>query len=98
MDLTEKYLLREFYLQNRDTLALPFIDPTVASLISKGILRQVGNYGENHYGSLSFNFSISKYARKYLSYEFFSLSVGNRYNEFELAEIRNSRPQYLLGR
>lgn len=47
LDPAESAVLREFYLQQRDTLMLPVDEPSVAGLLNKGVLSTVGSMGRH---------------------------------------------------
>ncbi|MDQ7950156.1 MAG: superinfection exclusion B family protein [Pedobacter sp.] len=66
---SEKSLLREFYITNSDTLQLPMNHPTVAGLVSKRILIQIGNMGGMLNFEICFNYSITERAKNFISNE-----------------------------
>lgn len=45
LDGEEQAVLREFYLMRQNTLVLPYADPAVAGLVTKGLLVRVGDWG-----------------------------------------------------
>jgi hypothetical protein len=47
LDEHEKQVLREFYIQNKNTILLPIENPTVAGLLRKEIICIVGEGGQN---------------------------------------------------
>lgn len=55
LDRAERLVLREFRLQNRQVIVLPIDEPSVAGLLSKGMLQLVGQYGRPSSAGLTFN-------------------------------------------
>ncbi|HDU8645074.1 TPA: superinfection exclusion B family protein [Morganella morganii subsp. morganii] len=87
LDNDEKIVLREFYIQNKNTIEIMIDNPTVLGLISKKIIRQVGNQG---YSDM---FTIGRVA-------YFSVDehVINYFGTLDFPELCNlSRPQWLKG-
>jgi hypothetical protein len=69
----EKALLREFFIQNKDTLQLPFDNDTVVGLVNKHILYQASDIGFTYTYGPRFPYSITKFARKKLTNEMIDL-------------------------
>jgi hypothetical protein len=95
LDYHEKAVLREFYIQGKNTLKIPMDEPTVSGLISKRILLRVGNLGEMSIVGMLFSHSISKTARENLSNETLELPTGEP-SDFEIRKIKESRPQWMI--
>lgn len=86
LDNHEKVILREFYLNQKNTVEMSFEDPTVIGLIKKGVIRQVGNQGyhSNITGGIAF------FRADDLTVEFFG--------SFEFPELNSfSRPNWIEG-
>ena len=86
LDNHEKVILREFYLNQKNTIEMSFEDPTVIGLINKGVIRQVGNQGyhSNITGGIAF------FRADDLTVEFFG--------SFEFPELNSfSRPNWIEG-
>ncbi|WP_282918628.1 superinfection exclusion B family protein [Porphyromonas macacae] len=67
LDFREKAVLREFYINNRYTLELPFTDDAVVSLLNKGIIYQASATGTfDSYGAY-FPYTITELARNNLT-------------------------------
>lgn len=95
LDTHEIAILREFYIQGRNTLKIPMDNPTVSGLVNKGILHRVGQYGEMSVVGMLFNHAISKIARDNLTSEILELPNGEpSINDIE--RIQNQRPSWML--
>ncbi|KGN74381.1 hypothetical protein HQ47_04845 [Porphyromonas macacae] len=67
LDFREKAVLREFYINNRYTLELPFTDDAVVSLLNKDIIYQASATGTfDSYGAY-FPYTITELARNNLT-------------------------------
>lgn len=97
LDSYEQSVLREFYLNGSQTLKLPFRNPTVAGLISKGILCQVGTHGDMAYRDIVFNFKINKLIRNEITSDVIGLPRPdlNSYTKEEILMLENLRPAWL---
>ncbi len=95
LDNHEKAVLREFYIQDKNTLKIPMDNPTVSGLVNKHILYLVGQYGEMSVVGMLFNYSISNVARENLTYELLELPIGEPSKQ-EIEQIRINRPSWML--
>ena len=95
LDMHERAVLREYYIQGQNTLKIPLDNPTVSGLINKRILYQVGQYGKMSLVGMLFNFSITEIARELLTPEILELPVSEP-TEKELNKLRNERPKWML--
>ncbi len=95
LDSHEKAVLREFYIQGKNTIKIPMDNPTVSGLINKRIIYQVGRYGEMSSVGMLFNYAISETARKQLTLEIVELPSGEPTQQ-EIERIRNSRPRWMI--
>lgn len=66
LDPSEKSLLREFYIQQRNTIKLPADNPIVAGLLQKKVLVSVGEIGRSSIVGILFSYKISDLVFKYL--------------------------------
>ena len=95
LDFHEKSILREFYIQGKNTLKIPIDEPTISGLLNKRILYSVGNYGEMSIVGMLFNCSISKIARENLNNNVLELPNGEP-SKSDIQRIKNSRPNWVL--
>lgn len=95
LDLHEKAVLREFYIQGVNTLKVPIDNPVVSGLIAKRILYQVGQYGKMSSVGMLFSHSISKIAIDLITMELLDLPEGEP-TEAEIEKIKEQRPQWVL--
>jgi Super-infection exclusion protein B len=63
LDPSEKSVLREFFIQNQNTLQLPVDQATVSGLITKGVLTVAGSTGERSLAGLLFPVRIADHIR-----------------------------------
>jgi|LSQX01.1.fsa_nt_gb hypothetical protein len=94
LDPDEKSVLREFFLQGRNTLKLPFDHPVVAGLLQSGVLTQVGSMGRMSMAGMLVNIKISDHARSSLVAHHLDLPLGEP-SESELNFLRRNRPPFV---
>ncbi len=94
LDLAERAVLREFFLQSTTILTLPKDDVAVKGLLKAHILECIGN--ERHYAiqSPTADFKIAMQARTYLNRNVLRLPAGKP-NELELQTLINARPAFV---
>ena len=95
LDPHEKAILREFFFQRKDTLRLPVDQPTVSGLLSKGVLVEVGDFGERSMACWLFSVSIDHSVKSQLTFEHFDLPEKEPTDE-EREMLMNSRPAFLF--
>lgn len=96
LDVKEKAVLREFFLEDRHTLVLPKEHPVVAGLISERILEVVGSdpvVWDLQMGYTRWSVRINSEISRYLSPEM--LGMPSKPAEEELRELRGHRPDFL---
>ena len=69
LDVAEKAVLREFFIGGQNTIRLPLDHPVVAGLISRGVIRPVGSFGERSLAGMLFSFTISEGAEELITPE-----------------------------
>ncbi|MCF1428207.1 MAG: superinfection exclusion B family protein [Shewanella sp.] len=94
LDLSERALLREFFLQGCTILTLPQNETAVRSLINAGILECLGN--EKHYAihGPTADFKISMKARSYLNRQILRLPSGQPTQE-QMQALLKTRPSFI---
>ncbi|WP_159520610.1 superinfection exclusion B family protein [Sunxiuqinia indica] len=92
LNFHEKALLREFYINGKNTLQLPIDDDTVTGLTNKHILYQASNTGFTYIHGAYFPYSITEIASKNLTHEMINLPK-NLTEEDEQFLIEN-RPEW----
>jgi hypothetical protein len=95
LDPKEKAVLREFYIQDQDTLLLPIDNPFVAGLMQKGIIQQVGSLGESSLAGMLFSVTIYPPIKEFVTPEILDLPVHEP-TEAEIERIKDSRPDFLF--
>lgn len=96
LDFHEKALLREFFINDKNTLQLPFDNDTVAGLVNKYILEQASDYGFTYIQGAYFSYSITKFARKNLTNEM--VDIPRNITESDKKRIFNERPSWAKNR
>jgi len=94
LDPAEKAVLREFFLQGRNTIKLPMDHPVVAGLLHSGILQLVGSHGRMSLAGMLFSMKISDFIREHLTYEIIELPEGQP-TEKDIEFLRNNRPEFM---
>jgi len=94
LDIHEKAVLREFYIQGVNTLKVPIDNPTVSGLIDKRVLYQVGDYGQISLVGMLFSYAITETAKKHITNELLDLP-RSKPTEEELNRIRDTRPEWI---
>lgn len=76
LDPAEQAVLRQFLLQQRSTLDMPVNDPTVAGLLSSGVLQQVSRWGRVKTSGFECPVQLAPHARRVLRPEHVGLPKG----------------------
>jgi len=94
LDPAEKAVLREFFLQGRNTIKLPMDHPVIAGLLHNGILQLVGTHGRMSLAGMLFNMKMSDLVREHLTYEIIELPKGQPTQE-DIEFLRQNRPEFI---
>lgn len=94
LDPSEKAILREFFIQNQNTLQLPIDQATVSGLITKGILTSAGSMGERSLAGVLFPVKMAEHIREHLKLELIDWPP-EPLSEENIAFLRNNRPGFL---
>jgi len=94
LDRYEVAVLREFVIQDRNTLALPIDQPVVAGLLRKGVLVQLGsNYEHTLVGTLGAP-RIRESLQDLITVELLRLAAAHP-DPAELQRLRHERPSFM---
>ena len=74
LDHAEQSVLREFYITGQSTIKMPMDTPTVAGLVSHGILQRVGTLGNYSLHGMMFSLRIAKTAQEMITPDILGLS------------------------
>jgi len=96
LDSHEKALLREFFINGKHTLQLPFDNDTVVGLVNKHIIYQASSTGFTYLHGAYFPYTISDIANKHLTYEI--LELPENPTEEDKQKILYSRPNWAKER
>jgi hypothetical protein len=95
LDSKEKSVLREFYLQNQNTLQLPFDQPIVAGLLRKEILKIVGNIGERSLVGMLMSMEINTFIKEEVKPEHIDLPDLDNITSTDKDFIIKNRPDFI---
>ncbi|MDQ1096673.1 MULTISPECIES: super-infection exclusion protein B [Chryseobacterium] len=90
----EIFALREFLINGKSTLQLPFLDETIISLENKMIIYKASNTGVSAIRGQYWAYSISEYALPYINNHL--LKIPTELNDEIKAKIENERPNWSL--
>lgn len=90
--LHEKAILREFYIQNKDAIGMPFDDDTVMSLEAKRIIYKVSSTGMVYDYGVIWGYAISQFAKRQLTYN--NIELPQNPNQDQINWIIEHRPQW----
>ena len=88
----EKALLREFYINSKDTLQLPFDNDTVVGLQNKHIIYQASRTGFTYIYGVYFTYAITEFAKENITLSM--IELPNNPTEPERIKILNERPTW----
>ncbi len=96
IDPSEKAVLREFYIQNRNTIRLPFDNPIVSGLINSNILEATGTIGEGSIAGILLPFKISGYIRnKIIPQIHLDIPFGRELTKDDIEWLKDNRPDFM---
>ena len=96
LDFHEKALLREFFINGKNTLQLPFDNDTVVGLLNKHILYQASETGFTYTHGAYFPYSITEFAQNNMTNEM--IDLPQNLTEAEKNRILNDRPAWAKER
>jgi len=97
LDPYEKAVLREFFIQAKNTLRLPYDHPIISGLIKKGLLKIVGNIAENSLAGMLIPIEINKEFKELITSENIDLPIieNDRLTQEQEEFLINNRPDFL---
>ena len=96
LEFHEKALLREFFINGKQTLQLPFDNDTVVGLVNKHIIYQASSTGFTYLHGAYFPYTISDIANKHLTSEI--LELPENPTEEDKRRILDNRPNWAKER
>ena len=93
LDPQEISVLREFILQNQQTLRFPILEPVIAGLIKKQILVQVQSIGEQMILGPLYSFMIADKLKKFVTRQF--VGIPDDIQEDTIKWIQEHRPPFM---
>ncbi len=94
LDEEERAVLREFSVQGRNCISLPITHPTVANLVTKGILEKVGPYSEKSVAGWLRSVRVTQDAGEMLLPMFLGFPEGV-VNDKAIEQMRQFRPDFM---
>lgn len=94
LDNSEKAVLREFYIQGRNTIDLPIDNPIVVGLLNKYILMTVGQYGRMSLAGMLRPVIRTSFALKYVNPGIVGLPAG-KLTEDQVKKLLSERPSFI---
>lgn len=92
LNFHEQALLREFFINGKNTLQLPIDNDTVVGLTNKQIIYSASNTGFVYIHGAYFPYTISEFAQKYLTNEL--LDLPRNPTEDQIRQIKQNRPDW----
>lgn len=92
LDMHEKALLREFYINNKQTLQMPLDNETVVGLLNKHIIYQASSTGFTYLHGIYFTFSMTEIVSDNLTPELIDLPQNP--TEEDKRRIISQRPNW----
>lgn len=92
LDPHEKSLIREFFINNSDTLQFPIDNPTVVGLTNKSIIYQASSTGFTYVHGAYFPYSITTFARENIRND--TIDWPSEMSKESQKTIMNSRPDW----
>lgn len=94
LDHAEISVLREFFIQAKQTLMLPVDEPTVAGLLRKGMLHSVSAVGQRSIAGMLFPVAISSDLQDVLTSAHVGLPSGQM-SPADIERVRSERPVFM---
>ncbi len=96
LDSHEKALLREFVINGKSALQLPFDNDTVQGLVNKHVIYQISDTGFAYRDGMFFSYSITGFADDHLTNNM--LDIPSDISDADRDRILNSRPVWAMER
>jgi hypothetical protein len=96
LSLPDIYLLREFILQGKDVIEVPYENTEFISLYNKNILNIASNNLRSYIFGSFVTVTINPMVKKYVTTDLLKLPNGEP-SQSELNDIKNHRPEFLTS-
>ncbi|HBY87643.1 MAG TPA: hypothetical protein DEO86_17430 [Colwellia sp.] len=96
LDPHEKSVIREFFIQQRNTLQLPFDNATVSGLLNYGVLQISSSSGERSRVGTLVAIKMTSKADNLITQDMIDLPDLDSLNESDKNWIKNNRPEFTL--
>ena len=95
LDHKEQIILREFFLQDRNTIKLPIDHPVVAGLLQENILHVISKLGHMSRAGALASVSMTEECKNSLLFEMVGLH-GNEPTDEDRERVERERPHFVL--
>lgn|SRR5690606_7306767 len=96
LNWNEITVLREFYIQGKDTIKAPISDETVIALENKGLIHKAARSAIVGF-DMAFPYAINQFARKNLTFDMLCIPMSfNEMDETDIKKIYGERPHWAL--
>ena len=94
LDPHEKSVLREFFIQSRNTLQLPYDNATVSGMLNHGLLCMAGNTGERSLAGMLMPIKINPKINGLITVSMIDLPESQNPSQSEIDWVRDNRPEF----
>mgnify|MGYP000274158078 CR=1 FL=1 len=94
LDPHEKSVLREYFIQNRNTLQLPYDNATISGMLNHGLLHMAGNTGERSLAGMLLPIKINPKIRGLITNHMIDLPESQNPTQADIEWIRDNRPEF----
>lgn len=96
LDPHEQAVLREFFIQKKNTIQLPIDQHIVTGLLRKGIITIAGSSGQASLAGALFPVNLSSYAKNYINEQVVGFpEIKGKPTEEQIRFIIESRPRFI---
>lgn len=96
LDSHEQAVMREFFLQRKNTILLPVDQHVVAGLLRKGLITIVSNTGQASLVGSLFPVSMSVYAERHINEQLIGFpKIDGKPTEEQLYAVMSTRPRFI---
>ena len=95
LDPHEQSILREFHVQQRTTIQLPYDHPTVSGMLKNGLLKLSGSTYETSMAGHLMSMQVNPDIQDLITLEVMGLPGNDALTEQQLQWVRENRPEFM---
>lgn len=95
LDPHEQSILREFYIQQRKSIQLPYDNPTVSGMLRAGLLKLSGNTVEVSLAGQLMSMQINPEIQDIVTFEEINLPENEEPTDQQVQWVRKNRPDFM---